>query len=435
MKDNVNRMNGALKLNLDLTKLSIPELQDLAHKYGVIGVCYLSREQLIAKITELEANPDKEIEVSGILEKMPDGYGFLRLLEADYISSYDDIYVSHNLIRKYNLRTGDTIAGAIKRPREGEKYFALAKINEVNFQNPQAMFERPLFEYLDPMHPKSKLRLDDSPYISVRLIDIFAPIGKGQRGLIVAPPKAGKTILLKELADTIGKNHPEAFVIFLLIDERPEEVADMQHSIKHKNVEIVSSTFDESAERHILVAEAVLAKAKRLVECGNDVVIILDSITRLARAYNTVAPSSGKVLTGGVDAFALQAPKKFFGAARNIEGVGSLTILASALIETGSKMDEVIFEEFKGTGNMELVLSRRLATLRLFPAIDIMQSGTRREELLISENDLAKIYILRKFIASINNIFEAMEIILDNIKSTKNNNEFFEKMAGKSKYL
>lgn len=433
MRDGVHWVNGVMKLNVDITKLSIYELQDLAHKYGVIGIRYMKRDELLARISDLESNPDKEIDVSGILEKMPDGYGFLRLLETDYISSADDIYVSHNLIRKYALRTGDTMYGAIKRPREGDKYFALAKVYTINFKNPSDITDRPLFEYLDPMHPRVKFNLNNSQYPSMRLMDIFSPIGKGQRGLIVAPPKAGKTILMKELADTLGKNHPECFIIFLLIDERPEEVADMRHSIKYDNVEIVSSTFDESAERHILVAEAVLAKAKRLVECGKDVVIILDSITRLARAYNTVAPSSGKVLTGGVDAFALQSPKKFFGAARSIEGIGSLTILASALIETGSKMDEVIFEEFKGTGNMEVVLSRRLATLRLFPAIDIMQSGTRREELLISDIDLAKIYILRKFIGSINNIFEAMEIILENIKSTKNNMEFFEKMAGRGK--
>lgn len=433
MKDVFNKPVVFQRLNVDMSKLSIQELQDIAHKYGVIGVRYLSREDLIAKIIDLDENPEKDIEVEGILEKMPDGYGFLRLLKADYISSHDDIYVSHNFIRKYNLRSGDTIFGAIKRPRDGEKYFGLAKINTINFLDPQNIIERPLFEYMTPMHPTQKFNLDNSSYISMRLMNIFSPIGKGQRGLIVAPPKAGKTILLKELADTLGRNHSECFIIFLLIDERPEEVADMRNSLKHKNIEIVSSTFDESAERHILVAEAVLAKAKRLVECGKDVVIILDSITRLARAYNTVAPSSGKVLTGGVDAFALQPPKKFFGAARNIEGIGSLTILASALIETGSKMDEVIFEEFKGTGNMELNLSRRLSSLRIFPAIDIVQSGTRREELLLQESELTKINILRKFIASINNIFEAMEIIIENMKNTKNNNEFFERMTGKNK--
>ncbi len=279
MKDVFNKPVVSQRLNVDMSKLSIQELQDIAHKYGVIGVRYLSREDLIARIIDLEENPDKDIEVEGVLEKMPDGYGFLRLLKADYISSHDDIYVSHNFIRKYNLRSGDTIFGAIKRPRDGEKYFGLAKINTINFLDPQDIIERPLFEYMTPMHPTQKFNLDNSSYISMRLMNIFSPIGKGQRGLIVAPPKAGKTILLKELADTLGKNHTECFIIFLLIDERPEEVADMRHSLKHKNIEIVSSTFDESAERHILVAEAVLAKAKRLVECGKDVVIILDFIT------------------------------------------------------------------------------------------------------------------------------------------------------------
>jgi transcription termination factor Rho len=430
MKDLFNKPALYQRLNVDLAKLSIQDLQDLAHKYGVIGVRYLGREELILRINELEENPEKEIEVEGILEKMPDGYGFLRLLRSDYMSSHDDIYVSHNLIRKYNLRPGDSVKGSIKRPREGEKYFALSKITFVNFMDPQLVFERPVFEYLTPTHPTKKFNLEDSNYLSMRLMNIFSPIGKGQRGLIVAPPKAGKTILLKELADTLGKNHPECFIIVLLIDERPEEVADMRHSIRHKNVEIVSSTFDESAERHTLVAEAVLAKAKRLVESGQDIIIILDSITRLARAYNTVAPSSGKVLTGGVDAYALQQPKRFFGAARNIEGIGSLTILASALIETGSKMDEVIFEEFKGTGNMEINLSRRLASLRIFPALDVVQSGTRREELLLSEDVLQKIHILRKFISSMN-VFEAMEIIIDKMKNTKNNIEFFDKMNSK----
>lgn len=431
MKDTINKPLLTQRPDFDITKLSIQELQDLAHRYGVIGSRYLHKEELIKQIKELDENSEKEIDVAGILEKMPDGYGFLRLLRSDYMTSHDDIYVSHNLIRKYNLRAGDTVQGSIKRPREGEKYFALLKINLINFQNPIHSLERPIFEYLTPIHPTKKFNLEDSQYISMRLMDIFSPIGKGQRGLIVAPPKAGKTILLKELADTLGKNHPEVFVIVLLIDERPEEVADMRHSIRHSNVEIVSSTFDESAERHTLVAEAVLAKSKRLVESGKDVVVILDSITRLARAYNTIAPSSGKVLTGGVDAYALQQPKRFFGAARNIENVGSLTILGSALIETGSKMDEVIFEEFKGTGNMEINLSRRLASLRIFPAFDMILSGTRREELLLNEEVLQKVHILRKFISSMN-IFESMEIIIDKMKKTKNNAEFFELMNGKN---
>lgn len=430
MKDTLNKVPSVQRPDFDFTKLSIQELQDLAHRYGVIGSRYLAKDELIQKIKELDENPEKEIAVLGILEKIPDGYGFLRLLRSDYMSSNDDVYVAPNLIRKYNLRAGDTVEGVIKRPRDGEKYFALMRIDNINFQAPTHTFERPIFEYLTPIHPTKKFNLEDSPYISMRLMDIFSPIGKGQRGLIVAPPKAGKTILLKELADTLGRNHPEVFVIVLLIDERPEEVADMRHSIKHRNVEIVSSTFDESAERHTQVAEAVLAKAKRFVESGKDVVVILDSITRLARAYNTIAPSSGKVLTGGVDAYALQQPKRFFGAARNIENVGSLTILGSALIETGSKMDEVIFEEFKGTGNMEINLSRRLASLRIFPAFDVVLSGTRREELLLSEEILQKVHILRKFISSMS-IFESMEIIIDKMKKTKSNSEFFELMNGK----
>jgi len=425
---NTTTTNTTSKLNVDIAKLTTQELQELAHKYGVIGVRYLNKQELIKKIHELDENPDKDIEVEGILEKMSDGYGFLRSLKSDYMSSHDDIYVSHNSIRKYNLRSGDTIKGCIKRPREGEKYFALSKIVLINFMDPVSVYERPLFEYLTPSHPTKKFNLEDSPYLSMRLMNIFSPIGKGQRGLIVAPPKAGKTILLKELADTLGKNHPECFIIILLIDERPEEVAEFKDSLRHSNLEIVSSTFDESAERHTNVAEAILAKAKRLVEFGKDVIIILDSITRLARAYNTVSPSSGKVLSGGVDANALQAPKKFFGAARNIKGIGSLTILASALIETGSKMDEVIFEEFKGTGNMEIYLSRKLASLRIYPAIDIIQSGTRREELLIPENELNNTHILRKFISTFNNIFEATEIIIENMKLTTNNQEFFSKM-------
>ena len=415
----------------DIFKLSIQDLQEIAYRYGIIGARYATKDELIKKIKELEENPEKDIDVYGILEKMPDGYGFLRSLKSDYMTSSDDIYISHNIIRKFNLRPGDTIRGSIKRPRDGEKYFALTKIFEINFKDPSESAERPVFEYLTPIHPNKKFNLENSPYISMRLMDLFSPIGKGQRGLIVAPPKAGKTILLKELADTLGKNHPETFVIILLIDERPEEVADMRSSIRYPNVEIVSSTFDESAERHTMVAEAVLAKAKRLVEAGSDVVVILDSITRLARAYNTVAPSSGKVLTGGVDAYALQQPKRFFGAARNTENAGSLTILGSALVETGSKMDEVIFEEFKGTGNMEINLSRRLSNLRIFPAMDVATSGTRREELLLDEEILQKVHVLRKFISSMN-IFEAMEIIIDKMKKTKNNNHFFETMNGKS---
>jgi transcription termination factor Rho len=419
-------------INKDLQKLSILDLQDLAHRYGIIGSHYLSKEDLIIKIKEIEANPEKEIDAHGVLERMVDGYGFLRSVRSDYISGEDDIYVSHNIIRKFNLRPGDTVHGTIKRPREGEKYFALSRVNLINYQDPELSFERPIFEYLTPIHPVKKFNIEQSGYISTRLMDLFSPIGKGQRGLIVAPPKAGKTILLKELADTLGRNHPETFVIILLIDERPEEVADMRRSIVYPNVEIVSSTFDESAERHIQVSEVVIAKAKRLVEAGKDVIILLDSITRLARAYNTTAPTSGKVLTGGVDAYALQQPKKFFGAARATETAGSLTILASALVETGSKMDEVIFEEFKGTGNMEIHLSRKLANLRVFPALDLVLSGTRREELMLQDELLQKIHVLRKFVSSMN-IIEAMEILIDRMKKTKTNSEFLDSMNGKNK--
>lgn len=413
-------------------KLSVQELQDLARKYGIVGGLYMKKEEILEKIKDLEANPEKEIEVEGLLERMPDGYGFLRSARADYTSSIDDIYVSPNIIRKSSLRPGDFIHGTIRRPREGEKYFALSKINKLNGMDPALSQERPVFEYLTPIHPDKKFNLENSRSISARLMDLFSPIGKGQRGLIVAPPKAGKTVLMKDVADTIAKNHPETFIIILLIDERPEEVSDMRQSMAYPNVEIISSTFDETAERHTQVAEAVIAKAKRMVESGKDVIIFLDSITRLARAYNTISPTSGKVLTGGVDAHALHMPKKFFGAARNTENAGSLTILASALIETGSKMDEVIFEEFKGTGNMEINLSRKLANLRIFPALDLIISGTRKEELLLPEDLLQKVLVLRKFISSINPV-EAMEIIIDRMKKTKTNSEFLDSMSVKQK--
>lgn len=415
-----------------LQKMSISDLQALARRYGVIGSHYLSKEQLIEKVSDLESNPDKEADVQGVLERLPDGYGFLRSAKTDYVSGVDDVYVSHHLIRRFCLRPGDMINGFIRRPREGEKHLALSRIVLVNDQDVNCSIERPVFEHLTPVHPFKKFNLEDSFYISTRLMALFSPIGKGQRGLIVAPPKAGKTILLKELSDTLARNHPETYIIILLIDERPEEVADMRRSIVYPNVEIVSSTFDEPAERHTQVAEIVLSRAKRLVEMGKDVVIVLDSITRLARAYNTVAPSSGKVLTGGVDAYALQFPKRFFGAARATEHAGSLTIIGSALIETGSKMDEVIFEEFKGTGNMEINLSRKLANLRIFPAFDLLLSGTRREELLLSEELLNKVHVLRKFISSMNSI-EAMEILIDRMKKTKNNYDFIDSMNKNSK--
>ncbi len=415
-----------------LQKMSVSDLQALARRYGVVGTHYLHKDELVEKILYLEAHPDREVETQGVLEKLPDGYGFLRSARADYVSGSDDVYVSPHVIKKFYMRCGDTISGTIRRPRDGEKYFALSKVISINGQDSNIALERPIFEYLTPIHPFKKFNLEDSPFISMRLMALFSPIGKGQRGLIVAPPKVGKTILLKELADTIAKNHPDVQVIVLLIDERPEEVSDMRRSIIYPNVEIVSSTFDEPAERHTQVSEIVLAKAKRLVEMNKDVVILLDSITRLARAYNTTAPSSGKVLTGGVDAYALQKPKQFFGAARAAENTGSLTIIASALVETGSKMDEVIFEEFKGTGNMEIHLSRKLSNLRIFPSFDLITSGTRREELLLSEDLLNKVHILRKFISSMNAV-EAMEILIDRMKKTKSNSEFIETMSSSKK--
>jgi transcription termination factor Rho len=416
--------------DLMLQKMSIMDLHHLARRYGIIGVHYLTKEELIEKINDLEANPEKEVDVEGVLERLPDGYGFLRSQRSDYVSGVDDVYVSPHLIRKFGLRNGDFLAGTIKRPRDNEKYLAVSRINLINQNDPNTAFDRPIFEYLAPIHPDKKFNLENSRSVAMRLMDLFSPIGKGQRGLIMAPPKAGKTNLLKDLAHTMAQNHPEIILIILLIDERPEEVTDMRKTIQYPNVEIISSTFDENAERHTQVAEIVLSRAKRLVEIGKDVVILLDGITRLARAYNTTAPVSGKVLTGGIDAYALQKPKQFFGAARNTENAGTLTILATALIETGSKMDEVIFEEFKGTGNMEINLNRKLANLRIFPAFDLITSGTRREELLLSEELLQKVHVLRKFISTMNAV-EAMEILIDRMKKTKNNSEFIDSMNTK----
>ncbi|HAU30643.1 TPA: transcription termination factor Rho [Candidatus Dependentiae bacterium] len=411
-----------------LQKMSIADLLVVARKLGVIGANYMKKDELISKIIDLETNPEKEIGVVGVLEKLPDGFGFLRARQADYVSGPDDVYVSPSQIRRLGLRTGDEITGVIRRPKDNEKYFALLRVDRVNGEDPAKLGDRPFFDRLSPLYADKKFNLEYNPsYISTRLMDLFTPIGKGQRGLIVAPPKAGKTMLLKELARTIANNHPEVHLIILLIDERPEEVADMRRSIQSKNAEVISSTFDESAERHEQVAEIVLARAKRLVEMKKDVVILLDSITRLARAYNTISPASGKVLTGGIDAHALQKPKRFFGAARNVEEGGSLTIIASALIETGSRMDEVIFEEFKGTGNMEINMSRKLANLRIFPAFDLLVSGTRREELLLSDEVLKKIHVLRKVLASMN-MNEAMELLIDRMKKSKTNEEFLESL-------
>ena len=367
------------------------------------------------------------IESEGVLEMMQDGYGFLRSSDYNYLASPDDIYVSPSQIKLFGLKTGDTILGKIRPPKENEKYFALIEVSEINGKTPEQVRDRIPFKYLTPLFPEEKLNLStNQDNYSTRILDLFSPIGKGQRGMIVSQPKTGKTVLLKQIANAIAENHPEVYLMILLIDERPEEVTDMARSVK---AEVVSSTFDEQAERHVKVANIILEKAKRMVECGHDVVILLDSITRLARAHNTVIPSSGKILSGGVDANALHKPKRFFGAARNVEKGGSLTIIATALIETGSKMDEVIFEEFKGTGNMELQLDRKLSNRRIYPAIDVTASGTRREDLLIDKDELSRLWILRKYLADMNSI-EAMEFLLSKIKGTRNNQEFLVSMNG-----
>ena len=382
-----------------------------------------TKGQFNAAIKEFEGHIDS----SGVLEIMQDGYGFLRSSDYNYLASPDDVYVSPSQIKLFGLKTGDTVKGAIRPPKEGEKYFALLKVDRVNGKTNEEIKDRIPFQYLTPLFPDEKLNLNTtaSSY-STRVMDLFSPIGKGQRGMIVAQPKTGKTVLLKEVANAIAENHPEVYMMILLIDERPEEVTDMARSVK---AEVVSSTFDETADRHVKVATMILEKAKRMVECGHDVVILLDSITRLARAYNTVVPSSGKILSGGVDANALHKPKRFFGAARNVENGGSLTILATALIDTGSKMDEVIFEEFKGTGNMELVLDRKLANKRVYPAIDIPASGTRKEDLLMSREELQRVWILRKFMSDMNSV-ESMEFLLSRMKGTKSNEEFLATMNG-----
>ncbi|HTA60844.1 MAG TPA: transcription termination factor Rho [Bacteroidia bacterium] len=373
-------------------------------------------------------NFDGIVNVEGVLETMPDGYGFLRSADYNYLSSPDDVYVSQSQIKLFGLKTGDTVTGTVRPPKEGEKYFPLVKVDQINGRDPAWVRDRVPFDYLTPLFPYEKFKLTGHPQetLSSRVMDLFCPIGKGQRGLIVAQPKTGKTVLLKEVANAIAHNHPEAYLIILLIDERPEEVTDMARSVK---AEVVSSTFDEPAEKHVRIANTVLEKAKRMVECGHDVVILLDSITRLARAYNTVAPASGKVLTGGVDASALHKPKRFFGAARKIENGGSLTILATALIDTGSKMDEVIFEEFKGTGNMEMQLDRKIANKRIYPAIDLTASSTRRDDLLIDANSLQRIWVLRKHLSDMTPV-EAMEFLRSHIKGTKSNEEFLVSMNG-----
>ena len=412
----------------ELKQHSVPELIDTLKSMGGDHSARMRRQDIIFSILKSQAKKGEDIFSEGVLEILQDGFGFLRSADSSYLAGPDDIYVSPSQIRRFNLRTGDTVSGKIRPPKDNERYFALLKVDEINFDLPENVKHKVLFENLTPLHPNDRMTLErgngSTEDITARIIDMVSPIGKGQRGLVVSPPKAGKTLMLQNIAQSIASNHPECYLIVLLIDERPEEVTEMERMVKG---EVVASTFDEPASRHVQVAEMVIEKAKRLVEHKRDVVILLDSITRLARAYNTTIPSSGKVLTGGVDAHALHRPKRFFGAARNIEEGGSLTILATALIETGSKMDEVIYEEFKGTGNMEIHLDRRIAEKRVFPSININRSGTRREELLIGQDELQKVWILRKFLHSMDEI-EAMEFVLGRMQSSKTNVEFFDQM-------
>jgi transcription termination factor Rho len=410
---------------VELKSKTVSELLKLAEELDIPGCAGLRKQDLIFKILEAKTEKNGLIFAEGVLEILPEGYGFLRSPDYNYLPGPDDIYVSPSQIKRFDLRKGDTISGQVRPPKDSERYFALLKIEAVNFENPEVAKHKVLFDNLTPLYPEKRIQLETATEeVSMRIMDLVCPVGKGQRGLIVSPPKAGKTILLQKIANSVTANHPEIKLIVLLIDERPEEVTDMKRSVKG---EVVSSTFDEPADRHVQVADMVIEKAKRLVEHQQDVVILLDSITRLARAHNAVVPHSGKILSGGVDANALQKPKRFFGAARNIEEGGSLTIMATALIETGSRMDEVIFEEFKGTGNMEIVLDRRLQDRRIFPAMDINRSGTRKEELLLSEEELSKVWILRRFLNEMNSV-EAMEFLLDRIRKTKNNTKFLESM-------
>jgi transcription termination factor Rho len=409
----------------ELKEKKITELNAIAKELGVEGASGMRKQDLIFAVLNATSEKNGAIFGEGVLEILPDGFGFLRAPDANYLPGPDDIYVSPSQIRRFNLRTGDTVSGQIRPPKEGERYFALLKVSEVNFEDPAVAREKTLFDNLTPLYPDERLVLETThDNLPMRVVDIATPVGKGQRALIVAPPRTGKTMLLQNIANSITTNHPEVYLIVLLIDERPEEVTDMQRSVKG---EVISSTFDEPATRHVQVAEMVIEKAKRLVEHKRDVVILLDSITRLARAYNTVVPPSGKILSGGVDSNALHKPKRFFGAARNIEEGGSLTIIATALVDTGSKMDEVIFEEFKGTGNMELQLDRRLVDKRTFPAIDINKSGTRREELLIEQKTLQRIWLLRKVLSTMN-VVDSMEFLLDKLGETKSNQDFFNSM-------
>jgi transcription termination factor Rho len=422
MIDNVkeNRMNLQ-----ELKEKNIGELNDVAKDLKIDGASNLRKQELIFAILQAQAEKNGVIYGEGVLETLPDGFGFLRAPDYNYLPGPDDIYISPSQIRRFNLRTGDIVSGQIRPPKEGERYFALLKVEKVNFEDPDTARDKILFDNLTPLYPEEKIRLEHDPLeLSTRVMELITPIGKGQRGLIVASPRTGKTVLLQNIAKAVLSNHPEITLIVLLIDERPEEVTDWQRQVK---AEVVSSTFDEPAQRHAQVAEMVLEKAKRLVEHKRDVVILLDSITRLARAYNSIIPPSGKVLSGGLDANALQRPKRFFGSARNIENGGSLTIMATALVDTGSRMDDVIFEEFKGTGNMEVHLDRKLADKRVFPSIDINQSGTRKEELLVDKEDLNKMWILRKVLSPLSTV-ESMEFLIDKIKNSKTNKEFLESM-------
>ena len=408
-----------------LKEIKLPDLSKLAKDLGVENASGMRKQDLIFGILQAQTEKSGLIFSEGVLECLPDGFGFLRAPEYNYLPGPDDIYVSPSQIRRFDLRTGDTVSGQVRPPKEGERYFALIKVEAVNFEHPDVARDKILFDNLTPLYPENRIRLETPVHMSSRVLDLIAPVGKGQRGLIVAPPRTGKTMLLQSIANSITTNHPEVTLIVLLIDERPEEVTDMQRSVKG---EVISSTFDEPASRHVQVAEMVIEKAKRLVEHKRDVVILLDSITRLARAYNTVVPPSGKVLSGGVDSNALQRPKRFFGSARNVEEGGSLTIIATALIDTGSRMDDVIFEEFKGTGNMEVHLDRKLSDKRVFPAIDINRSGTRKEELLLERNELNRIWVLRKVFSPLSTV-ESMELLVEKLDKTKTNSEFLNAMS------
>lgn len=409
----------------ELKSKKIADLNQIAKDLSISGYSDLRKQELIFKILEAQTEKDGLTFSKGVLEVLPDGYGFLRSVDYNYLPSPDDIYVSPSQIKKFSLRTGDTVSGQVRPPKEGERFFALLRVEAVNDENPDTIRDRVLFDNLTPLYPNERVKLETAPgEYAMRILDLLSPVGKGQRGMIVSPPKAGKTVLLQKMANSITRNHPEIKLMMLLIDERPEEVTDMERSV---SAEVVASTFDEPPERHVQVSDMVLEKAKRLVEAKHDVVILLDSITRLARAHNTVVPHSGKILSGGVDANALHRPKRFFGAARNIEEGGSLTIIATALVETGSRMDEVIFEEFKGTGNMEIVLDRKLSDKRIFPAVDVNRSGTRKEEILMGEEELNRVWILRKFLSEFTPV-EAMEFLMEKMRGTKANKEFLKSM-------